>query len=472
MKTRLVSRPALAWTLALVEIAVLAQSVVFFGWSGVWTSPEIAIPGIMAFAAVGALIASRRTHNRLGWLLLLIPVPVTLNVLFIEYGDAYLLHQVPLPFAGVALWIANWGWTPFVGGFPVLLARFPEGRVLRRFAFVDWFAVAGTILLALGLAVSSGSVGARVFATGPLQTLSGASMAIGLALVAVATVGAAASLMQRYRRGDRKLRSQLKWILLAAIATALTSVYMAVVEVAFRIPFGDAMLPSTVALIFIPLAIGVAVLHYQLFDIDVIISRTLVYVVLTAVLGGLYIGVVELVQRLFVIYTGETSDMAIVITAFIVAGAFTPVQKWIDKVIERRFGPRDAAARVHEISAGMQSVVRIIDPHRVAHWLVDQLVEAFGAEGGALYLHAHDRVRPFHSAGRLAGKSAIEVAVRHDQRDLGRLVLGRRRGGVEYSRQEVEALRAAAESLAEALVLASQLGHLVVPASAAQGSRP
>ncbi|HET9782821.1 MAG TPA: hypothetical protein VFR33_13700, partial [Candidatus Dormibacteraeota bacterium] len=389
MRTLHVSRSALAWTLAVAQILAYAQAVVFFGWSGIWSASEIAVPGMMAFVAVGALIASQRVHNRLGWLLLLAPLPVTINVLIDEYAMLSVLHGVSLPFVGPAQWIVNWGWTPIVGSFAIILARFPEGRMPRGWRFIDWLACGGTILLAVGLGIAGAGPGNNAFAVRTVPSVAGAALFAGSALLAVAMLGAAALLLQRYRHGDSKLRSQLKWILLAAIAIALASVYMAVVEVAFRTPFGEAMLPSTVVLVIMPVAIGVAVLRHQLFDIDLIVNRTLVYVLLTAILGGLYIGVIELVQRLFVLYTGETSDTAIVITAFIVAAAFTPIQKWVDGTLERRFGGRDAAARVDRISSSMQSVVRVIDPHRVAHWLVDELVRAFEAEGGVLYLRAH-----------------------------------------------------------------------------------
>lgn len=466
-RRRLVSRPALAWALALGQILMLAQAVAFFGWSGVWSAPEIAVPGVMAFAAVGALIASQRVRNRLGWLLLLVPLPVTLNVMTIEYADVSVLHHVSLPFVTFALWVVNWGWTPFVGSFPVILVRFPDGRVARRWRFVDVLAFAGTLLLAVALGITGAIPGNNAFASGPLPSAAGVLLVAGLGMLALAMVGAVASLTERYRHGDRKLRSQLKWILLAAIVVSISTVYMAVVEVVFRIPFGDAMLPSTVVLVFIPLAIGVAVLHNQLFDIDVIINRTLVYVMLTGILGGLYIGVIELVQRVFVLYTGETSNTAIVITAFIVAGAFTPIQKWIDAVVERRFGGGDVAGRVDRMSSSVHSVVRVIDPHRVARWLLDELVEAFDSEGGALYLRDHDASRPFHARGRYVGTEAVEVAIRHDGTELGRLVLGRRRGGVDYSHRDLEALNAAAGSLAEAIVVASALGHLALPTAAA-----
>src|SRR5690349_20528405 len=106
MRSLRLSRPALVWTLALGQIVALAQCVLIIGWWGVWSAPEIAVPGVMAFAAVGALIASQR-GNQLGWLLLLAPLPITINVLTIEYADLAVLHHLSLPFVSVALWVVN-----------------------------------------------------------------------------------------------------------------------------------------------------------------------------------------------------------------------------------------------------------------------------------------------------------------------------------------------------------------------------
>lgn len=465
MRTLRVSRPALVWILAVFQIVAYAQAVAFFAWSGIWSASEIAVPGMMAFAAVGALIASRRVHNHLGWLLLLAPLPVTLNVMIDEYAVLSVERGLSLPLAGIALWVVNWGWTPIVGSFPIILARFPDGTLPHRWRFIDWLAAAGTILLAIGLGIIGAGPGNNAFIAPMVPSGGGVAMLGGSAVLAVAMVGSAAVLLQRYRHGDQKLRSQLKWILLAAIVVSLASLYMAVVEVAFRTPFGEAMLPSTAVLVVIPVAIGVAVLRHQLFDIDLIVNRTLVYVSLTAILGGLYIGVIELVQRLFIVYTGETSDTAIVITAFVVAAAFTPIEKWIANVVERRFGGRDVATRVESIGASMQAVVRVIDPVSVAQWLLDELVDAFEADGGILYLRTGDGSEQFHSSRRLAGTPAVEVAISHDGRDLGRVQLGRRRGGVEYSHRDIKALTSAAASLGEAIAVAAKLGHLVAAAA-------
>lgn len=167
---------------------------------------------------------------------------------------------------------------------------------------------------------------------------------------------------------------------------------------------------------------------------------------------------IELSQRLFVFYTGSTSETAIVITAFVVATVFTPVQKWVEGFVERRLGGRDAAGRLNALSSNVETIIRVIDPHRIARWIVEESVRAFDADGAALYLEAHDTSRPFHVAGHLTGHPALEVAVRHGQKTLGRLLLGHRRASV-YSERDRAAVQRSADVLGEALSVADDFGH-------------
>jgi hypothetical protein len=160
----------------------------------------------------------------------------------------------------------------------------------------------------------------------------------------------------------------------------------------------------------VPPAIGVAILRHRMFDIDLIINRTIVYAIITAILGGLYVAVIELTQRMFVIYTGQRSDTAIVITAFVVATAFTPVQKWAERVVERRLGGRDQAEMLDAFSSSIEAVVRVIDPLLAARRRVEECVGVFEAAGGALYLDSYGHTEPSHTHGHVGGVSAIEVA--------------------------------------------------------------
>jgi hypothetical protein len=465
---RLLSRSRVAWTIAIVQVVLLVQAVAFWAWTGFWFAAEFAVPGSAAFALVGALVASQRRSNRLGWLLLLMPIPGLLAFLGSEYTELARVWHTTLPLQSLVGWVSEWIWTPSIGiAVTMLIVRFPDGRVPHRWRFVDLGAIAGTVVFAGAIAWIAWPGGDQQ--STPARVL---LVCLGLGLIATAVVAALISLSWRYKAGDRELRLQMKWMLLATLVLTLALVVATVLEVAFYSKLAWILAPVYAALLCVPLAIGVAILRHRLFDIDLIISRTLVYVVVTGILGGLYIGVIELMQQVSILYTGQRSETAIVLTAFVVAGAFTPVQKWIDGVIERRFRRGDAAGRLLSVSASAESVMRVIEPHRFAQWLLDESVGAFEAEGGVLYLYRYHQTRPFHSRGRVPGDSSLEIPVRHGEQKLGRLVLGRRRGGVDYSHRDVEALKRSAAALGSALALATDLGHVepaIVRAAASAG---
>lgn len=462
-----VSRAALAWTIAVVEVVLMLQAIALWMSWGVRFAAEFAIPGLIALALVGALILSRKP-NRFGWYLVLMPVPGLIAYLCSEYSDLVTIAHVPLPAEPFVTWVGNWIWTPSLGvGISMLALRFPDGHVLPGWRVVDVVAIAGTSILTAAVAWIT-AVGGSPTTVTPVQAL---MLVVGLGIIALGAVGALASMLVRYRHGGRELRLQMKWMLLAMIVLTVALVFAAVLEATYAASFGIALVPFFIALICVPIAIGVAILRYRLFDIDLIISRTLVYVMITGILGGLYIGMIELMQQVSILYTGQRSETAIVLTAFVVAGAFRPVEKWTDHVVERRFRRGDVAARLQAASASAESMVRVIDPDGFAQWLLDEAVTAFEADGGVLYLYGYHRSHPFHSHGRIHGDTVLEIAVHHGGHDLGRLVLGPRRGGVDYSHRDVEALKRSGAALGAALSLASDLGHIArTPVTAAAAS--
>jgi hypothetical protein len=459
MRGHLLARRVAAWSISVTQVVILTECAVFFAWSGSWFSAEFALPGSIACALVGALIVSQPVHFRFGWFLLLAPVPALVSFVASEYVDLVEIHHVVLPFERTVWWVGNWAWAPSFGmAIGMLTVRFPDGYVSRGWRFVDWLCITGTVLFAGGIA-SVDYPGASTVTPTAAAVIYG-----GLVLIAAGAVGAMASLVARYRRGTRDVRLQLKWILLATGVVTVAFVYVAVFGLAAKTDLSLALIPSYVSLVFIPISIGIAILRHRLFDIDLIISRTLVYAIVTGILGGLYIGIIELTQQLSILYTGQRSETAIVVTAFVVAGAFTPVQKWVESKVERRFRGGDVAGRLQHVSSTAEAAIRVIDPHRFAKWLVNESVAGFDAEGGAIYLRDH-ALLPFHQLGSLDGGTVVDLAVRHEGREMGRLLLGRRRGGADYSHRDVEALKRSAAALGEALAVASELGHLAEPAA-------
>ncbi len=467
-----ISARALAWSIA---AAAWVLALVYLGLLYVYgTLQPVHLSYVTAIgtAAAGAMIASRHPENRLGWLMLLFSFAQTLSTVPYDYGYSAVASAHGAWPAGVfVLWVGSWAWIlPFGIATGMIGLRFPDGRPPDGWRFVDWLLIAGTTLFVVAVAFMPGplypsNLVANPFGMSWARAELVVAFGVGVALIAAGDLGSLASMVARYRRAPADERQQLKYILLAfalvVIALALGVAGMAV----FHLELAAALTPFGFALLAMPVAIALAIHRYRLYEIDVFINRTVVYATLTAVLGGLYVAVVELFQRLFVLYTGQKSDTAIVITAFVVAAAFTPVQKWIEGVAERRLGSHDAASRLIALSANVESIIRVIDPHRIARWLVEESVRAFDAEGGALYLEAHDSVKPFHVAGHLTGRPALEVAVRHEQVKLGRLLLGHRRKS-DYSERDRAAIQRSADVLGEALTVADEMSRFPAGESA------
>jgi hypothetical protein len=139
--------------------------------------------------------------------------------------------------------------------------------------------------------------------------------------------------------------------------------------------------------------------------------------------------------------------------------AFNPIKDALQIYVDRRLGHAKAAAALDQFSAEVDAVVSVMDLRRVACRLVDQAVAAFDARGAALYFEPFDGGEPLYCRGQLNGDPRIEVPLRHEGAQLGRLVLGARRGGAAYTRHDHDALQRSADSVGEALDLATQLGH-------------
>ncbi|HLQ48656.1 MAG TPA: hypothetical protein VK233_06750, partial [Candidatus Dormibacteraeota bacterium] len=171
---------------------------------------------------------------------------------------------------------------------------------------------------------------ANPFGLEPLGAALRAGQALLVPAVALAAIACAAAPISRFRSAPPEERQQLKWFAFAA--------GLLVIALLTNIALGDAtFVLLSVSLALVPIAIGVAILRYRLYEIDVIINRTLVWVPLTGILGGLYAGLVALLQRAFVNVTGDRSDAAIIITTLVLAGSFTPIRRVLDTIVDRRF---------------------------------------------------------------------------------------------------------------------------------------
>jgi hypothetical protein len=336
-----------------------AQPPITWGTGGLSIVFVFMVP-FLAFPLVGALIASRRPHNPIGWICLAVGLFWMLNIMSGGYGIYGLLASpgsVPFPAAigsqGEWMGPATVG---LLGTYLILL--FPDGRLPSAgWRPLAW--LSGTVLVLVSIA--------NALAPGPLPDLGGVRNPFGLEgypwmsgardalnlLLSVCMLASVSSLVIRYRRSGGEVRQQIKWIAFAASVVAL-GVSGAVVLGTFAAgtaggthPLLIGLLEDAITLSFagVPIAVGFAVLKYRLYNIDVIINRTLVYGSLTATLVALYFGGIVVLQRFFVLLTGKQSTLAVVASTLLIAALFTPLRRRIQSYIDRRFYRRKYDAR-------------------------------------------------------------------------------------------------------------------------------
>lgn len=293
----------------------------------------------LSFGSVGALIAARRPENRIGWLLLLFSVVTGVQGIVDQYPVLAEAANPQLPFAGVARWVSAWIWViPSAGLVSLLPMYFPDGRLLSP----RWRPAVLLVLAAAAVLIGSIILAMRPF--GPLPPTTnvtpyfdrlGLRIAVGYGLYLIAIGVAVTSAVLRYRRARGDERLQLKWVAFAAVLAAPgAALGMSPIFLGQVLFIGVAFLAAA--------AIGIAILRYRLYEIDVIINRTIVYGALSAILAGVYTASITLSQRVFVAVTGERSDAAIVLTTLIVASTFTPLKLRLQAVVDRRAKPMPA----------------------------------------------------------------------------------------------------------------------------------
>ena len=331
---RLAARLGLS-TFLLVVLAALTLAVANGSWS---VEVTLQLVAFASFAVVGAILLDQRAHP-IGWICLAIGFGGAINGIAQEYGRFAAAHPgTPgASFVGPLGLLIGFPLTAMAFTFLPLL--FPDGRLPSpRWWPVAWLAVVDIVVLLVAVGFTSpGLFGGEpsplaIIPAGP------ASEAIGT-LAAILTLGAgvlcAGSLLVRYRRVDSDERQQLKWVAGAMAVFALSLV------VSVLLPPIDTF---AWVLPIVPISVGIAILRYRLYDIDILIGRALAYVALSALLAGGYAASVALFQRLFILVTGDRSDAAIVITTLILASIFTPARKALEGVVERRFRPPEAVA--------------------------------------------------------------------------------------------------------------------------------
>jgi hypothetical protein len=360
----------------------------------------------LSFSTVGGVIAPRLPpHNPIGWIFCTIGLIGGMRVFVAEYAIVTLLAEPGSPLGrlpgGEALaWVSSWLWVPHIALFLYLALLFPDGRPpsprWQPFAWlVGVVAVVGMVAVAFwperaaGFDLTNHPIGMEVAtdAVNPVEII-----LYTLALVAMS------SLVVRLRRTNGVERQQVKWFAFAVAVLAISAILAYVVSETLGLRW-LAWISSVlviVGVVGLPVAMGIAIFRYRLYNIDVLINRTLVYGSLTAVLILVYVGSVVLLQELFLTLTGEQSQLAVVVSTLAIAALFNPLRRRIQEVIDRRFYRRkyDAAKTLAGFSAKLRdetdldtlmddvlSVVQgTMQPARVSLWLRPDIDRTRGRE--------------------------------------------------------------------------------------------
>jgi hypothetical protein len=349
----------LAWALAAV-----APSLLVAGWIIGGVDVDVGASGLvpalgLAYSGVGALIASRQPDNAMGWLFLGIGATTGLGMLAGAYAERWVAGDGGSRALGEAAAVyGTLSWIPFIlVPCTFVLLLFPDGHLVSpRWRWVAWCAGLGIAGVVVTSALAPGRLEDYPTLDNPYgvdSPLLGPLTGIAVALLLVGLVGSAASVIVRFRRAQGERRQQIKWLALAGAAAA---VIVPVAAAGSDVWGTDATnVACMLAVIGLPLAAGVAILRYRLYDIDVVINRALVYGAVTASLAVAYLACVLLLQLVLSPLTAN-SGLAIAASTLAVAAMFRPVRARAQAVVDRRFYRRryDAAQTLASFSGRLR----------------------------------------------------------------------------------------------------------------------
>jgi len=308
------------------------------------------VPNTLLCSAVGVVVATRRPAHPIGWLLIAVGLIIAVQFLSGEYSATTLdLGPKRLPYGPTAAWLSYLMQSTFALPLFFLILLFPTGRLLSwRWRIVGWAGVCGVSLELTYTALKPGPFeetspfdnpfGIDAAILGPINT-------VDALLLIAALLGALLSLILRLHRSRGEERQQIKWFVAVAVVgiSSLVGVSIAysllpegnslgVLVVGFLVNLLWTIVPAS-----LPIAVGIAILRYRLYEIDILINRALVYGPLTVTLALLYVGGVVGLQYVFRVLTGQGSTLAVVASTLAIAALFNPLRRRFQSFIDRRF---------------------------------------------------------------------------------------------------------------------------------------
>jgi hypothetical protein len=369
----------------------------------------ITLVSLLGPPLLGGLLASRRPSNPYGWLWL----AYGLGWAVVGVTNAYVTYVSAsgtevLGWAGLIAWVNGFAFVSLLGLTALILLLFPDGRPpSRRWRWMVWaigvLVVVTTIAAALLPAGEDDPIQNPLTAEGAIEAVADAVANVGITALFLAILVAAGSLLWRFRRARGLERQQLKWL---AYGGAFLAAYITLDLVSLA-PAGlvDAVIEAlTFGALYV--GVGMAVLRYRLYDIDRLINRTLVYGLLTALLGLLYAGVVLILGQLFGGVERDPPSWVVAAATLTVAALFQPARRRIQQAVDRRFNRRryDMVKTIDRFSARLRDEVDLDTLSAELLGVVDQTVEPTTA---SLWLRpsASTAVNP---AGRGSSRALFE----------------------------------------------------------------
>jgi signal transduction histidine kinase len=435
---------------------------------------------------IGAIIVSRLPRNPIGWILCGVGLLYQIRHFTLAYADYALTTTLGLPWGEYLAWFSTWiGFAGLILAGVFLMLLFPDGRLLsRRWRIVAWAAVSGAALAALADGFYPGLLTTHGYAENPLEAMgvigSGltafgslvASKLIASALLLVSTLGAMFSLAVRLRRARGDERQQIKWFLFAAAPAAIClSVFLVVVMISnystdmmFRTQdmmstlyegFAITSYVPAVALLVLPIFTYIAILRYHLYDIDILINRTLVYGALTACVIGVYVLAVGALSVLFEARGKPgVSLLATVVAALLIQPLRSRLQSGVNRLL---YGERDDPSAV--TSRLGRRLEATIAPEAVLPIVVETIAEALKLPYAAILLKEGDGFRSGASYGSPTTEPEALLLV-YQREEIGRLIIASRAPGEGFSdadRRLLEDLARQAEVAVHAVRLSADL---------------
>jgi signal transduction histidine kinase len=428
----------------LVVAALLVVSQVGLTWgrqlkgqdSADWVYLIVAAAGAAIYLVIGRAIVSRQPSNTIGWLLIAIPM----LALFALANGAYTTRAIvvdpgSLPLGHVTAWVDRWILVPALAMFIPLFLLFPDGHLpSRRWLPVAVLTFAAPVLTTIAFAVTPGQL------TGAMSDISSANVTnplgidalagsidaitqIGGFLILASAVAALVAIIRRYRRSNAEVRQQIRWLAFVGVVFFALLV-LGIINGAF---FGDNELVGGVIfmamfatlVLGIPIACGVAILRYHLFDLNLVVRKTVVYTLLAGFVTVIYAGVVAALSD----FVGRDSLVLSIVATGIVAALFQPVRRWATLVADRlvfgrRAEPYEVLSRFSDRVGGTYAAEDVLP--RMAR----VIGEGTGAERAELWLGTSDALHEgasWPSEARAITRADRTVEVRHQGVMLGEI---------------------------------------------------